>query len=57
MELDRINDLFKERYIITLDIIEKIHKKIANGEYREVIDDGKKLAPHILNKEIVKLEI
>lgn len=55
IDLDRINNLYKERYAVTLDIIEHIHKVIDSGEYRQIIDTGQKLAPHILNEEIRKI--
>ncbi len=55
LDLDKVNDLYTERYIVTLDIIRTIHKMIGNGDYRQIIDTGEKLAPTILNQEIKKI--
>jgi hypothetical protein len=52
IELEKINNLYKERYIVTLNVIEKLHKLIESGEYREIIDRGDKLASHVLNEAL-----
>lgn len=56
INLEGINNLYSERYIVTLDIIEGLHKMIESDDYREIIDNYEKLAPYALNQKLAELD-
>lgn len=50
LNLDQVNNLYTNRYAFTLNAINYLQNTIDNGDYKNVLDSGDKLAVFILNK-------
>lgn len=57
IDLDKINNLFSDRYRSTLKVIQGLHKMIENNEYEDILAGGEKLAPYALNKMLQDQEL
>ena len=52
LKLEKLYNIYEERYLFALGVIEDFHRMVEKGEYHKVIDSGEKLGVHILNRNL-----
>lgn len=54
LDMNKINDLYINRYGKALEIIQEIHRIIDEEDYKQLIDlEQKKLAPYVISEKLV----
>ena len=56
MDLNKINNLYVDRYSVTLNVIEEIYQSIDSGNFITLLSEGRKIVPTFLGDHLEKLE-
>jgi len=54
LKLEKLYNIYEERYLFALGVIEDFHSMVEKEEYHKVIDSGEKLGVYILNRNLDK---